>query len=49
MQIAWEEQVHEGSWQAVSSPEHSPFGISILAILEGGDGPAEFFATTLMM
>lgn len=33
----------------VNSLEHSPFGISILAILEGGDEPAEFFATTLMM
>lgn len=30
-------------------PKHLPFGISILAIFEGGDEPAEFLATTLMM
>ena len=29
--------------------KYSPLGISILAISEGGDKPAEFFATTLMM
>lgn len=28
---------------------YSPFGISMLAILEGGDEPTEFFATTLIM
>ena len=28
---------------------HSPLGISMLAIVDGGDEPAEFFATTLIM